>query len=176
MATIYIITSSIRKERIGDRVADFATDQLQSVLGGHQLERVDLKDWPLPYVDGQMPSATSDNYQTDGANDWAEYISKANAFVFLTPEYNASIPAQLKTNLDAIYDEWLDKKAVVISYSGSKAGGASAAQHLKDILERLKLEVVAPVSLNSWGTEYAQEQQYAADITAAGAKLDDLLR
>ena len=173
MATIYIITSSIRKQRIGGDVADFVEAQLK--LDDHQLVRVDLSDWPLPYVDGPQPSATSDDYQTKGANDWAEYVARADGFVFVTPEYNATIPAQLKTNLDAIYDEWLDKKAVVVSYSGSKGGGASSANHLKDILERLKMQVVAPVSLKSWDTDYVDEQQYASDITAAATELDKLL-
>jgi len=173
MATIHIITCSIRQQRIGGDVTDFVETHLE--LGDHQLKRVDLKDWPLPYVDGAMPSATSDDYQTKGANDWAKHVAKADGFVFVTPEYNASIPAQLKTNLDAIYDEWLEKKAMVVSYSGSRAGGASAAGHLADILARLKIDVVSPLSLKSWGTEYADEEQYAADIKAAADELSSRL-
>jgi NAD(P)H-dependent FMN reductase len=35
----------------------------------------------------------------------------ADAFIFVTPEYNHSIPAALKNALDFVYSEWNNKAA-----------------------------------------------------------------
>jgi len=122
-----------------------------------------------------MPSASDGDYETEGANDWAEVIADADAFIFVTPEYNASIPSQLKNNIDVIYDEWLEKAAMVISYSGSKAGGASAASHLQDILQRLKMTIVDPVSLCGWGTDFDDKDTYKQQIRDGFEQLESLL-
>jgi len=171
MKTIYVITCSIRQERIGDSVAKFVMENIKT---NHKVTQIDLKDWLMPYLDEGMPSA-SDSYETEGANDWAAKINQADGFVFVTPEYNASIPAQLKNNIDVIYDEWLEKSALIVSYSESKAGGASAASHLKDILERLKMDLSEPVSFSGWGTDYDDKQTYRSELTTSFEQFKSLL-
>jgi len=175
MAKIQVIVGSARKQRLGEEVSDFVLKQAKQKLE-HECELVDVKEWLLPYVTGDMPSATSDNYQTDGANEWASKIGEADGYIFVTPEYNASIPAPLKNNIDAIYDEWLEKSSLVITYSPSKGGAASAGNHLHDILERLKMTVVADdVNFPSWGTDYADLDDYKQKLTAGLEELAKLL-
>ena len=63
-----------------------------------------------------------------------------DAFIFVTPQYNWSIPASLKNALDYLYYEWVGKPAGIVSY-GSRGGG-KAADHLKGVLEGLRMRVV----------------------------------
>lgn len=172
MKTIYIITASIRENRIGSDVTNFVVEHFETK---HDVVEIDLKDWLLPYVDGGVPAAAGGDYETKGADLWAAKIDEADGFIFVTPEYNASIPAQLKTSLDAIYDEWLEKSALIVSYSGSKGGGASSANHLTDILNRLKMNVAEPVSLAGWGTEHHDEDQYNQQLSSGFKEFEQLL-
>lgn len=67
-------------------------------------------------------------------------MRKYDAFIFVTPQYNWSIPASLKNALDYLFHEWKGKPAGIVSY-GSRGGG-KAADHLKGILTGLKMVVV----------------------------------
>jgi NAD(P)H-dependent FMN reductase len=57
--------------------------------------------------------------------------------VFVTAEYNHSIPAALKNALDSARDPWNNKAAGIVSYGS--AGGARAAEHLRGILGELQI-------------------------------------
>jgi NAD(P)H-dependent FMN reductase len=72
------------------------------------------------------------------AQAWAETIDRGDGFIFVTPEYNRSIPASLKNALDFLVAQWNEKPAAVVSY-GWIDGGASASKHLHDILAWLKV-------------------------------------
>lgn len=65
-----------------------------------------------------------------------ERIAGSNAFLFVTPEYNRSIPAALKNALDVgsrPYGKsvWNGKPGAVVSASPSAIGGFGANQHLR---------------------------------------------
>ena len=69
---------------------------------------------------------------------WAEAIAGFDAFVFVTPEYNRSIPGALKNAIDFLYYEWNDKAAGFVSY-GVDAGGARAVEHLRVVMGELRV-------------------------------------
>ena len=48
-------------------------------------------------------------------------ISAADAFVFVTPDYNVGISAPLKNAIDVLYDEWADKPGDIVSYRMTRA-------------------------------------------------------
>ena len=48
-------------------------------------------------------------YAHQHTRDWSATVSRADAFVFVTPEYNRSFPAALKNALDFLSMEWADK-------------------------------------------------------------------
>ena len=60
--------------------------------------------------------------------------------MFLTPEYNHSVPAALKNAVDHVFAEWNDKAAGIISYGVN--GGTRAAEHLRQILAEVKVATV----------------------------------
>jgi NAD(P)H-dependent FMN reductase len=67
-------------------------------------------------------------------------VQQYDAFIFVTPQYNWSIPASLKNALDYLFHEWAGKPAGIVSY-GSK-GGVKAAEHLRSVLTGLRMRVV----------------------------------
>jgi len=63
-----------------------------------------------------------------------------DAFIFVTPQYNWSVPASLKNALDFLFHEWRGKPAGIVSYGGH--GGGKAAAHLREILQGLRMRPV----------------------------------
>ena len=58
-----------------------------------QYELVDLKDYDLPFfTNATPPMALKGNYSDPEATRWAEKIASLDGFVFVTPEYNRSVP------------------------------------------------------------------------------------
>jgi NAD(P)H-dependent FMN reductase len=57
--------------------------------------------------------------------------------VFVSPEYNHSIPAALKNAIDYLLAEWGDKSAGFVSFGS--AGGARAVEHLRGIMGEVKV-------------------------------------
>lgn len=73
-------------------------------------------------------------------------IKESDALIFVTPEYNRSIPGVLKNALDAgsrPYGQsaWQGKPAGVIGISPGAAGTAMSQQHLRNVLAYLDVPV-----------------------------------
>jgi len=64
----------------------------------------------LPLLDETMP-ALFGQYRDKHTHKWARTIASYDAFVFVTPEYNRSVPASLKNAIDFLYNEWSNKVA-----------------------------------------------------------------
>src|SRR6202042_1407813 len=66
---------------------------------------------------------------------WNQKIAEADAYVFVTPEYNHSVPAVLKNAIDSVFVSFAlrNKPAAFVGYSGGAVGGARAVEHLAHI-------------------------------------------
>ena len=53
---------------------------------------------------------------------WSARVDAADAFVFVTPEYNYGVPAALKNAIDYLNTEWAYKPVGFVSYGGIFAG------------------------------------------------------
>jgi len=162
MKKIKLIIGSIRQNRNGKVIADWLVTQAKTA--GFDLETLDLKEINLPKFD----SAVSPMYaavDTPEAKAWAAQIVEADGLVFLTSEYNRSIPASLKDAVDYLYTEWNGKKASIVSY-GWIDGGASASKHLTDILNWVKLELQGPEVAIKFTPETFNEAGQFNDIDA----------
>ena len=116
---ILIILGSTRQNRQGATVGRWSAGRA-SRHSGAVFESVDLRDWPLPFLDSPVPPAFG---QYDpAARRWAETMDAADGFVFVTPEYNHGHPAVLKNALDHLYREWGHKPAAIVSYGAAGAG------------------------------------------------------
>lgn len=70
--------------------------------------------------------------------DWSETVERADAFVFVMPEYNYGFSAPLKNAIDYLHHEWAYKPVGFVSYGGVSAG-TRAVQMLKQVVTTLKM-------------------------------------
>jgi NAD(P)H-dependent FMN reductase len=126
MNNIAIILGSTRPNRNGEAVAKWVFD-LASKRTDASYELVDVKEFNLPLLDEPIP-ASQGKYSKEHTKRWAEKIASFDAFIFVTPEYNHSIPGALKNAIDFLYKEWNNKAAGFVSYGA--VGGARAVEHL----------------------------------------------
>lgn len=136
---IAIITGSTRPGRKAGVIAEWVrifADKREDLL----VEIVDLAEENLPIFDEPLPPMMG-QYANDYSREWAAKIGAFDAFVFVTPEYNRSIPGVLKNAIDFVFAEWNDKAAGFVSYSAD-GGGIRAAEQLRLILGELKVAVV----------------------------------
>ncbi len=138
---IKLIIGSVRQGRTGEPISNWAVAQAKEA--GIELEVLDLKTIDIPFLEAPIPPAYAP-VDTQKAKEWAAMIADADGLVFVTPEYNRSMPASLKNAIDHLSTEWNGKKAAIVSY-GYIDGGARATAHLKDVFDWVKVSVVDPV-------------------------------
>ena len=132
MATPYnivVIAGSLRKEgftlKIAKALAKLAPETLK-------LDVVTLYDI----------SFFNQDLEATPPADWLafrEKLEKSNGVLFVTPEYNRSIPGVLKNAIDVGSrpygkSSFLGKPVGIVSNSPGPLGGVSAAKHLQNIL------------------------------------------
>lgn len=144
MLKIAVVAGSTRP---GRKAADVAAWVLEnaSKRGDASYELLDIAEFDLPLLDEPVPPSMA-QYSKPHTKKWAEAVAQYDGYVFITPEYNHSVPASLKNALDFLFAEWNDKSAGIVSYGA--AGGTRAAEHLRGILGELAVaDVRAQVAL-----------------------------
>jgi len=139
MTKIGIILGSTRPGRRGQAVAEWVAAVAAKQDGDATYELVDLADFDLPVLDEEHP-ALFGKYGKEHTTRWAEAIGSYDGFVFVTAEYNHSVPGALKNGLDYLFAEWNNKAAGFVSYG--LHGGTRAVEHLRLILAEMKVATV----------------------------------
>lgn len=139
MSKIGIVMSSTRQGRFADRPAEWLRGIASKKHPEHTWEIVDLRDYPMPLFDEPM-SPLRAPAKNEVAQRWAKKVAELDAFVFVTGEYNHSIPAALKNAIDYVYVEFNRKPAAFVGYGG--IGGARAIEQLRLVLVEVQ---VAPL-------------------------------
>lgn len=138
MLKIKVILGSVRPNRFGVQPANWIVEQGKQFANEASFELVDLKEINLPFLDEPAPPSSVEEYAHSHTKEWADVIADADGFIFVTSEYNHSIPASLKNAIDFLYKEWNYKPAALVSY-GADAGGARAIEHLRGVLSWQKV-------------------------------------
>lgn len=134
---VAVFIGSLRKESINRRLARavqrLAPDDLL-------FEDVSIAGLPLysQDFDGDYPAA---------CNALKQQVARAGALLFVTPEYNRSIPGVLKNALDIGSRPWgqnsfAGKPGGVLGASIGGIGSALAQQHLRNVLSYLDVAVL----------------------------------
>ena len=71
-------------------------------------------------------------------------MASADAFLFVTPEYDYFAPAALVNAVQVLLHEWLYKPAGVLSYGGV-SGGLRSAQVLRQLLSNVNVHALPQV-------------------------------
>jgi len=132
---IAIIIGSTRDSRFGDKPAKWV-NEFAAARDDIDVEIVDLKDWPLPFFNEVASNAWAPT-QNEVGQRWQKKVAEFDGYIFVTAEYNRSIPAALKNALDFSYPEWNKKAAAVVGYGS--VGGARAVEHLRTIAIELQM-------------------------------------
>ncbi|QMS84620.1 NADPH-dependent FMN reductase [Candidatus Xianfuyuplasma coldseepsis] len=146
---IGVILGSTREGRVSPQVGSWVVENLKNSDAAN-IELIDIKDYDLPFL------GTSSNM--DNVVRWNQKLEQLDGFIFVTAEYNHSIPGALKNALDSARDPWANKVAGIVSYGS--AGGARAAEHLKNILTELQIAPVRTQVLLSLFTDFEQGSQF----------------
>ncbi|CUU55157.1 NAD(P)H-dependent FMN reductase [Parafrankia irregularis] len=173
---LQIIIASTRPTRAGAAVGAWIADAARA-QGGFDVEVVDLVDVDLPIFNEPNHPMTG-NYVHEHTKRWSATISRAQAFVIVTPEYNHSFPGSLKNALDYLSREWRYKAVGLVSYGGVSAGLRAVTQ-LKPVLAALRMvPVTDAVSVPFLGQRLDESGAFRSDeLIDASAKrmLDELV-
>ncbi|MEN3292689.1 MAG: hypothetical protein V7642_1942 [Burkholderiales bacterium] len=150
---VAIFVGSLRKESLNRKLANALIKMAPPSL---KMEIVEIGHLPLFNQDfeADLPQVV---------RDFKQRVQAADAVLFITPEYNRSVPGALKNALDVgsrPYGQsaWNGKPGAVISVSPGGIGGFGANHHLRQSLVFLNVPVM---------------QQPEAYIGNAGSLFDD---
>jgi NAD(P)H-dependent FMN reductase len=181
MLNLKIIVGSTRPGRAADRVIPWIVDVAES-HGAFTVDVLDLREWPLPFFSETLESVgdpRDPTYSEPIVKRWNQRIAEGDAYLFITPEYNHSMPAVLKNAIDSVFASFgfRNKVTAFVGYSGGVAAGVRAIEHLAHVsieaeMVPLRSSVLIP-EVNAAFAENGDPTNPAA-TTAAGIMLDDL--
>lgn len=134
-----IIIGSTRPGRVCPTIAAWVADSA-TAHGQFNVDLVDLAEVNLPLFD-EPNHPRMQNYQFEHTKTWASIVGEADAFIFVTPEYNSFPPAVLVNALQAVSVEWGYKCAGVVSYGGI-SGGLRSAQELRQLISNMNMHAL----------------------------------
>lgn len=137
---ILVFYGSYRRDRQGIRLADYCVRQLAA--RGSNVELIDAQAIGLPMLD-RMYKEYPKGEAPEALETLAGKIRDADAFVFVTGEYNWSVQPGLKNLTDHFLEEWFWRPAAIASYSAGRFGGVRAALAWRDILGEMGMVVVS---------------------------------
>lgn len=159
---VAVIIGSLRKDSINRKLAQ-------------ALQRIAPPSLALSIVEiGNLPLYNQDNDADppQAAREFKTQIQNADAVLFLTPEYNRSVPGVLKNAIDTAsrpygQSAWDGKPGAVISVSPGAIGGFGANHHLRQSLVFLNVPVMQQPEayLGNAGNLIDDEGNIASDST-----------
>lgn len=178
---IGVIVGSIRKGRKGASVGQWVVEQAKA-RGNEdfEYELVDLADFNLGLVDQEViPGMANRQYDNAAATAWSRKIDEFDGFVFVTAEYNHSIPGAFKNAFDWLAPEWAGKTVAFVGYGAD--GGVRAVEHFRTVVANATMQAVrGQVSLSLF-TEFGENgaqpnERRAGEIATLFEQLEDAAR
>jgi chromate reductase len=129
---IAVIVGSLRRDSFNRKLADALAK-----LAPPDVELVQLRISDLP-----LYNQDDDGAQADTVKRLKAEVAASQGLIFVTPEYNRSMPGVLKNALDHAsrpygQNAWMGKPAGVLGASVGAGGTAMAQQHLRNVLAYL---------------------------------------
>ena len=164
---ILVFYGSYRRDRMGIRLADFTVSRLTA--RGQDAELIDAKALDLPMLD-RMYKEYAPGAAPAALEILAGKIKAADAFVFVTGEYNWGPQPGLKNLTDHFLEEWFWRPAAIVSYSAGRIAGARSNLIWHGILSEMGMAVISStITVGPISETLDAEGQ---PIGAAGATLE----
>ncbi|HSZ04102.1 MAG TPA: NAD(P)H-dependent oxidoreductase [Solirubrobacteraceae bacterium] len=177
MPKLQIVIASTRPGRVGLPVGRWF-EQRARAHGAFDIEVADLLELGLPFMD-EPNHPRLRQYTQQHTKDWSARVDGADAFAFITPEYNYGFPAAIKNAIDFLHFEWQYKPVGFVSYGGVSAGTRSV-QMLKQVVTTLKMYALPEAVSIPFVAQFIDDEGVVqANETmeqAADAMLSELLR
>ena len=174
---LQVFIVSTRQGRKGEAVARWF-DARARAHGAFEVELVDLAEVNLPLFD-EPEHPRLKRYHHDHTKRWSERVARADAFVFVTPEYNYSAPPSIVNAIDYLLHEWAYKPLGFVSYGGV-SGGTRSAQTIKLQATAVRMMPIPDaVTLPFFASMFAPDGSFAPDEKqhkAADVMLTELKR
>lgn len=178
MYKLKVISATVRPGRKGPLVGQWITDQVNQ-HGAFEAELLDLGEVNLPLMNEAVHPVMK-QYEHEHTKRWSTKIEEADAFIFVTAEYDYSYPASLKNALEYLVHEWAFKPAGLVSYSAGPYAGVRAVVALKpDLLSLRTVALHEMVNIASLSQYINEDGIFVADekLTAlAHTMLTQLVR
>jgi len=137
---VLVFYGSYRADRMGIRLATFVVGGLRA--RGVAAELIDAKVVDLPMLD-RMYKEYPKGAAPAAMQALADKIRNADAFVFVTGEYNWGPQPGLKNLTDHFLEEWFWRPAAVASYSAGRFSGVRAGTLWHSILSEMGMVVIS---------------------------------
>lgn len=139
MTKIAILLGSLRKDSFSKKIAANVASLFPE---GYETELIDIGNLPLYNQDYDDQNEAPAEYTT-----FRNTMKEIDAVLFITPEYNRSVPAVLKNALDVgsrPYGQsvWNGKPAAIISQSPGNLSAFGANHHLRQSLVFLNMPIL----------------------------------
>lgn len=177
MPTLQVLIASTRPGRVGFPVAQWFSGHA-TLHGGFSVDVADLAAIGLPLLD-EPNHPRLRNYTHQHTLDWSARVEAADAFAFVTPEYNHGPSAALINALSYLHQEWRYKPAGFVSYGGISAG-TRGVEVAKTVVTTLDIVVVSPAVSIPFVQQFLDDEGRIAPNElmsgAATTMLDELVR
>jgi NAD(P)H-dependent FMN reductase len=152
---ILVFYGSYRSDRKGIRLADYLVRELTA--RGDQAELIDAKAVGLPMLD-RMYKEYPKGQAPEALETLAQKIIGADAFVFVTGEYNWGVQPGLKNLTDHFLEEWFWRPCAIASYSFGRIAGARSSYAWHNTLSEMGMVVISS-TLTVGGVQATLDEQ-----------------
>lgn len=177
MSTLKIVIASTRPGRIGLPIGNWVAQAASNHGGFDHVEILDLAKINLPFLD-EPNHPRLRQYVHPHTIAWSDAVDSADAFVFVSPEYNFAMTAPLKNALDYLSIEWAYKPVGLVTYGGM-SGGMRAAHDIRQVVPVLRMiPVPEAVALPMVFSQIVDGEFVPTDgnVGAANAMFDELVK
>lgn len=119
------------------------------------IREISLTEDPLPlgpYVEDYIPAGlngtldaktgiTTYPYPNERVQEFSQIIQSLSALIVVTPQYNWSLPGELKNAFDRIFKEWEGMPMMAVNYGGR--GGNKCAAALEQVFGGIHATIVS---------------------------------
>lgn len=151
---IPVILGTARMRRMSLHAARLVTEELAK-QNGVETDLIDIAKLPLP---------TNDAGEAIKHADFSSKMSKADALVIVSPEYNHGYSGLLKHILDSCLKEYIHKAVGIVGVSAGPFGGTRVIENLLPVMRELGLVTIF------WDVNFSSVQKV---FSVEGGLLDE---
>jgi azobenzene reductase len=127
---ILIISGSVRTGRKSHDVAVELQKRFMA-YGLNDTNVLDLATYNLPVLEEKYISGKE---MPNGLSEVKELLDKADAMIFLSPEYHGSYSGALKNAVDYFWHEFMRKPIGVVAVASGRFGGINASTEMQQLI------------------------------------------